>query len=186
MPDPLNANNAYGIGKRVAEHLCAMYQDAHGVETVIARCFAFVGEDLPLDVHFAIGNFIRDALWREEIVVGGDGTSLRSYLDQRDLAQWLRKLLADGVGGRAYNVGSDQAISVAALADLVRDIVSPRKIVRVLGKPDGRSDRNLYVPDIRRAKDELGLEVTIPLGDAICATAEAVVRRSSRAIARVD
>jgi dTDP-glucose 4,6-dehydratase len=178
MPDPLNPANAYGVGKLAAEHLCALYHATHGIDTVIARCFAFVGEDLPLDVHFAIGNFIRDALWAEEIIVGGDGTPLRSYLDQRDLAQWLLTLLAAGKPNRAYNVGSDQAISVAALARLVGEIVSPGKAVRILGQAAGNSGRNIYVPDIRRACEELGLVVTIPLEAAIAETANAAVRRA--------
>jgi dTDP-glucose 4,6-dehydratase len=158
--------------------LCALYHATHGIDTVIARCFAFVGEDLPLDVHFAIGNFIRDALWAEEIIVGGDGTPLRSYLDQRDLAHWLLTLLAAGKPNRAYNVGSDREISVAALARLVGEIVSPGKVVRILGQAAGNSGRNIYVPDIRRAREELGLDVTIPLETAIADTANVAGRRA--------
>lgn len=167
MPDPLNPALAYGLAKRGAEHLCALYRDAFGLETVVARCFAFVGPDLPLDVHFAIGNFIRDALSAEAITVGGDGSPLRSYLDQRDLAAWLGSLLLLGRSGQAYNVGSDFGVSIADLAHLVRDTLAPNKPVRILGAPDARQHRNIYVPDITKASTELGLRVTIPLRDAI-------------------
>ncbi|WVN42125.1 NAD-dependent epimerase/dehydratase family protein [beta proteobacterium MWH-UniP1] len=172
MPDPLNTNNAYGVAKRAAEHLCTLYQEKYGIETVIARCFAFVGQDLPLDVHFAIGNFIRDALWRDEITVSGDGTAVRSYLDQSDLAVWLMTLLEEGKPGHAYNVGSDRPIKIADLARLVRDTISPNKKVNIFGQPSATdANRSHYVPDITRVKKELGLGVTVALEDAIRKTA---------------
>lgn len=55
---PCRPVTAYGQGKLEAERLCL----DSGVETVIARCFAFVGPYLPLGIHFAAGNFLRDAL----------------------------------------------------------------------------------------------------------------------------
>ena len=173
IPDPLDTASAYGIGKRTAEHLCALYAAEYPIEIVIARCFAFVGPDLPLDVHFAIGNFIRDALTAEEITVSGDGTPLRTFLDQADLAHWLLTLLDQGRPGEAYNVGSDEVISIADLAYLVRDILAPEKPVRILGQAASGAPRNLYVPDIRKARLEMGLKVSISLADAIKHTAAA-------------
>lgn len=167
MPDPLNPANAYSVAKRVAEHLCALYQNQHGLATVIARCFAFVGPDLPLDVHFAIGNFIRDALTSEAITVDGDGSPLRTYLDQADLAHWLVTLLERGKAGEAYNVGSDEVVRIAELAHLVRNLLAPDKPVHILSAAIDTACRNRYVPDIRKAWEELGLRVTIPLVEAI-------------------
>jgi dTDP-glucose 4,6-dehydratase len=178
LPDPLNPAQAYSIGKRMAEHLCALTMQAHGLPIVVARCFAFVGPDLPLNVHFAIGNFIRDALQAEVITVQGDGSPLRSYMDQRDLAHWLLALLTRGRAGQAYNVGSDHAISIRDLAHSVRDLLAPHKLVRVLGEPNPAAARNRYIPSIAKARDELGLDITISLEDAIRFTAEAHLRPS--------
>jgi dTDP-glucose 4,6-dehydratase len=177
MPDPLGYLNVYSIAKRSAEHLCALYAKEYGLEIVVARCFAFVGEDLPLDVHFAIGNFIRDALWAEEIVVNGDGTPIRSYLDQRDLARWLLTMLHEGRAGEAYNVGSDQLISIRDLAHLVRDLVSPGKTVRILGQPVDNAERNRYVPDISKIGRELGLRPSFSLEQSIRDAADAARER---------
>lgn len=160
-------STAYGQAKRAAEHLCALVGAQFGLQTVVARCFAFVGPDLPLNVHFAIGNFIRDALTANAITVSGDGTPLRTYLDQTDLAHWLLALLEHGRPGQAYNVGSDEVISIAGLAHLVRDNLALRKPVHILGHPDPGILRNRYVPDIRKAQQQLGLRVTVPLSEAI-------------------
>lgn len=165
-------SSAYSQAKRAAEHLCALYRDAHGLQTVIARCFAFVGPDIPLNAHFAIGNFIRDALFSDGITVVGDGAPLRSYLDQRDLAYWLWMLLEDGHDGHCYNVGSDQAISISSLAYLVRDLLAPEKPVNIIGDVPPLSVRNRYVPNIDKVRRMHGLRVTVPLERAICSTAD--------------
>ena len=47
-PDSLDPASAYAEGKRVAELLCATYSRDNGLETKIARCFAFLGPYLPL------------------------------------------------------------------------------------------------------------------------------------------
>ena len=170
LADPATA---YSQAKRAAEHLCALYRDSYGLQTVIARCFAFIGPDLPLDVHFAIGNFIYDALHSKTITVAGDGTPLRTYLDQSDLAHWLWTLLQEGTPGETFNVGSDEVISIADLAHLVRDLAAPDKPVRILGHPTASFSRNRYVPDITKARDMHSLKVNTPLSTAILQTVRA-------------
>ena len=145
--------------------------EQHGLETVVASCFAFVGPDLPLNVHFAIGNFVRDALHSEAITVAGDGTPLRTYLDQRDLAHWLWTLLLEGRDGETYNVGSDEVVSIAELAHLVRDLLAPEKPVRILCSPQPAAARNRYVPDITKIQTQHGLRVSVPLAEAIVTAA---------------
>lgn len=164
-PDPTDPASAYGQGKRLIEQLCAI---APETDCVIARCFSFVGPHLPLDARFAAGNFLRDALTGGPITVGGDGTPLRSYLYAGDLAVWLLKLLVKGQARRAYNVGSDQAVSIAELAHAVAAAAGGCEVV-ISKAPDGGPVQR-YVPSIARTREELGLDVWTPLPEALCRT----------------
>ena len=183
-PDPLLLSSSYDEAKRMAEHLCIAYAHETPLECTIARCFAFVGPHLPLDAHFAIGNFIRDAIAGRPIHIKGDGTPLRSFLYMSDLAIWLWTMLATAPANRAYNVGSDESVSIAELACLVRKIViltlseSKGKDllftgdgIQIDGTPTLGAPPATYVPDITRAQTELGLKVTVPLAEAIRRTA---------------
>ena len=166
-PDPTDPHSAYGEGKRASEMLCTFYAKQFGLEAKIARCFAFVGPYLPLDTHFAIGNFIRDGLRGGPIQVNGDGTPYRSYLYAADLAIWLWTILLRGETCRPYNVGSEESITIAELAHMVAQSFTPPvavKIARAIvpGQPAER-----YVPAIRRAKAELDLSQWIALSTAI-------------------
>lgn len=164
--DCANHQSAYAEGKRVGETLCAGYLRQHGVPVTIARPFAFVGPHLPLDRHFAIGNFVRDALRGGPIVVQSDGAALRSYLYATDLAVWLWTILARGTPGRPYNVGAERAISIRELAELVARIASSDVAVEIRGVP-GTGPPPRYIPSTARIQGELGLTQTVALEDAV-------------------
>ncbi|MCJ7437015.1 MAG: NAD(P)-dependent oxidoreductase [Acidimicrobiia bacterium] len=166
-PDPLDPGSAYAEGKRLAELLGAIYSTTTGLEIKVARCYAFVGPYLPLDRHFAIGNFIRDGIAGGPIRVQGDGSTVRSYLYAADLAVWLWTILLRGRSRRAYNVGSEDAIDIASLARVVATAFKAPRTVEVLGAPTPDRPVDRYVPSTDRARTELRLEQRVPLTDAI-------------------
>lgn len=165
-PDCAQARSAYGEGKRLAELFCAVYAEKHGLTVSIARGFAFVGPYLPLASHFAVGNFIRDGLGGGPIDIGGDGTPFRSYLYAADLAIWLWTILLRGRPGQVYNVGSEEAKTIAQTAESVATQFSPAPPVRIGRMPAGGATER-YVPSTERARSELGLDVWVGLDEAL-------------------
>jgi nucleoside-diphosphate-sugar epimerase len=168
-PATNDVSAAYGHSKRVSEFLGCAYGTAYGYEVLLARLFAFAGPLIPLNLNFAVGNFVRDALQGGPIRIAGDGTALRSYLYAADLAIWLWTILLKGTHGRAYNVGSSEAMSIIQLAEAVRAGLPTSSSIEisvakksVAGEAPAR-----YVPSNARAAIELGLVPQIPLTESI-------------------
>lgn len=166
-PDALDPQSAYGIGKRTAEQLCALYAKQYGVYPTIARCFAFVGPYLPLDIHFAIGNFIRDVMKGGPIIIKGDGTPRRSYLYAADLAIWLWTILLRGESLRPYNVGGEESISIRETAQTVARSANSKIQIEINGIANPMSNLQHYVPLTKRGQNELGLTQSFLLFEGI-------------------
>ena len=160
---PCAPATAYGRGKLEAERMCA----GSGLEAKIARCFAFVGPHLNRDIHYAVGNFIRDCLAGRPVVIRGDGTPRRSYLYADDLVEWLFAVLDRGESGRPYNVGSPEGLPIREVAERVRAALGAEGEIRVLGAPVPGAPPSVYVPDVSRAGRELGLRVTVGFAEAV-------------------
>ena len=159
-PSTMDTRSAYGQAKRASEFLCAMYSRQFGFDALIARLFAFAGPHLSLE-GYAVGNFLRDAMNGNSIRIESDGSTVRSYLYAGDLAVWLWTILLQGKPLRPYNVGSSQSITVRELAEKVAALNSSKTKVEVLGRPGVPTGR--YVPDTRRAQEELGLRARVSL-----------------------
>lgn len=182
-PDTTNPLSALGQAKRVSEFLCGYYADQYQFDYTVARCFSFIGVGLPLNLHYAIGNLIGDAIAGNALTIRGDGSPVRSYLYQDDLIVWLLTLLLDGEGGRIYNVGSDVEICIKDLADLIRNVLNQDLDVNIMNVDDGgigNFSRSHYVPDVSRARSELCLDVWTPLETAIIKTSGALFQSQGK------
>ncbi len=173
-PDPLLPQSVYGEGKRASELMCGLAAQSKiqaGMEAKIARCYAFLGPHLPLDAHFAAGNFLADALAGRPIAIASDGTALRSYLYASDLTTWLWTMLFRAPSLRAYNVGSEDAVSIRKLAEVAAAAVNPSIAIHVAQSAIPGALPHRYVPATTRAQQELGVRQTVSLDEAFRRTA---------------
>ncbi len=171
-PDPVDGANVYAEGKRASELMCALHQEAAAAkglafEAKIARCWAFCGPHLPLDAHFAIGNFIGDVVAGRPISIAGDGTARRSYLYAADLTIWLWTILFRAPALIPINVGSGQDVSIRELAEVVAATLAPGTPIHVAKQVVADAVPARYVPSVERAETMMGLHETVGLTESI-------------------
>ena len=135
-----------------------------GFNVSIARCFAFVGEYLPLNSNFVIGNIIQNILDGASIKINANYKIFRSYMYADDLVKWLLKILHNSnTQCPIYNVGSDQGTDIRKLGfDLSRKYKLDVKFEKIVSNFEDR-----YVPSIQKAKKELKLRLKYNSLDAV-------------------
>ena len=164
-----DSNSAYHEGKRVAELMGNIAATKEGLQFVTARLFTFIAPFLPLGTHFAAGNFIRDAVTSNKIEIQSGGGSVRSYLYATDLCSSLWALLARGESMRAYNVGSEQEVTIKDLALEIANCTNKNAEVVIHGV-DNTENVNRYIPSVDRTLKELGVSQVVHLSQAISRT----------------
>jgi dTDP-glucose 4,6-dehydratase/UDP-glucose 4-epimerase len=149
--DTTSTGSALGLGKLNAEYLMAYYAEKWGYKYSIARCFSFAGQYLPLNLHYAMGNFIANALAKQNILIKGNGEALRSYLYIGDALAWLLRLLAEP-HNQIFNVGSEKSMSMQDLAKKVAHVTGLSKSINVMSQPQeiGNFRRDTYVPSVNK------------------------------------
>lgn len=154
----------YAAAKRDSEQAFKKLGE-DGLQVSIARCFAFVGPYLPLDKHFAIGNFMADGLAKQNIEVKAKNLVYRSYMYSDDLVIWLMNIIkSSNTSCPIYNVGSDEEISIIELAECVAKIFEVNAVYEL---PHKNQDVDRYIPDISKARNDLCLEIVTKVEEAI-------------------
>jgi len=165
-----DSNSAYHEGKRVAELMGNIAATKQGLHFVTARLFAFLAPYLPFGTHFAVGNFMKDVLEKSEIEVLSGGGTIRSYQYASDLCSSLWALLTRGSSGTAYNVGSEEELTILQLAYLVKKTLNDSASVVVRGV-DTTGNVSRYIPSIHRISSELSVKNRVGLEESIQRTA---------------
>ena len=159
----------YGKAKKISEKL---FLDSN-INVSIARCFAFVGPYLNLNIHFAIGNFIRDVIENKDIIIKGDGRPLRTYLYTADLVIWLFTILLNSENKSIYNVGASKEVSITNLAKKVaKSVNNYTGNIKILKEANYNYPTPKYIPDNTKIINELGVKENYTLDNAIKRTIE--------------
>jgi dTDP-glucose 4,6-dehydratase/UDP-glucose 4-epimerase len=150
-PDTTDISSALGVGKLTAELLIAYFSGKFNYSYSVARCFAFAGQHLPLNIHYAFGNFIFNALEGKDIIIRSDGQDVRSYLYIGDAITWLLRLLIEPKN-QIFNVGSSQPVTIESLARSIEaQSDSPISvIVKGIHSGEGNFRRVNYVPSVHK------------------------------------
>jgi dTDP-glucose 4,6-dehydratase len=161
-----DVNAVYAESKRFAEVVGQSAISESKLPVVTLRPFAFVGPYQSLQLPWAVTDFIRDSFTGGPIRIMGDGSTVRSLMYASDYAFWVLAALANGRPRETYNVGSPEPVDLGSLAKLITQSFTPVPDIRTRLGQTGH-DRNRLVPDVSRAQRDLGVEVTVPLVEAI-------------------
>ncbi|HXQ44158.1 MAG TPA: NAD-dependent epimerase/dehydratase family protein [Acidimicrobiales bacterium] len=172
LGSPLKSRWAYSEAKAIDEILAYTYWREKGLPTVIVRLFNTVGPRQTGAYGMVIPRFIAQALHNEPITVFGDGSQTRCFCYVGDIVLALAALIDHpDAYGRVFNLGSDEEISMAALAELVREETGSRSELRYVAYEDayeeGFEDMARRVPDTTRARELVGFRPTVGLREII-------------------
>jgi dTDP-glucose 4,6-dehydratase len=140
-------------------------KSAHGdgkIDFQSPRLFAFAGPNLQLDAHFAVGNFLRNGLQGQPIVVKGNPSTLRSYMYPSDLVKSLLTVAVQTTYSNV-NIGSEKSISMFQLAKLISACTSNSEII--LTNPS--AEQSNYVPSVTNLKNLMPDTIFVGLQDSI-------------------
>lgn len=121
---PTNPKGIYEISNLTAEKIIKVYNDVHGVRSVLLRLSNIYGPRSQMKhSRFGVCNwFVRLAIDNQKIQVFGDGSILRDFCYVDDCVDAiLRSALTPECFGEIFNVGSDIPVS---FIDLVKTIVT--------------------------------------------------------------
>jgi len=163
---------SYGYSKALDEFLTFAAIKESNLKAVIIRFFNTVGPRQKGDWGMVLPRFIQAALAGKPLEVHGDGTQQRCFCDVRDIAPALVELLAaDECLGRVFNIGSDQMISMQALAQhVIRVTGSSSRMLnvpheKIFGK--GFEDLQVRQPNLERIRSAIHFTPRIALDTTI-------------------
>lgn len=164
--NPIGFRSCYDEGKRCAETLFFDYWRQHRLHIKVARIFNTYGPHMHPNDGRVVSNFIMQALQNRPITLYGDGTQTRSFCYVDDLVDGLVRLMetpAEITG--PINLGNPAEFTIRQLAELVLELTGSRS--RLEFKPLPQDDPRQRQPDIRRARELLNWEPTIPLREGL-------------------
>jgi UDP-glucose 4-epimerase len=164
---------SYACSKAIDEFLALAYWKERKLPTVVARLFNTVGPRQTGRYGMVVPKFVGQALAGRPLTVFGDGTQTRCFCHVGDVVQALVDLMALGEGayGEVFNIGSQEEISIFALAERIRALTGSDSEIELVAYDKayekGFEDMPRRLPDIAKIDAAVGWRPTRSLDETL-------------------
>jgi UDP-glucose 4-epimerase len=169
---------SYACSKVIDECLALAYWKERKLPTVIVRMFNTVGPRQTGHYGMVIPTFVQQALAGHPLTVHGDGTQTRCFCHVDDVVTALADLmlLGEPAYGEIFNIGSQEEISMLALAERVRELTASDSEIRLVPYEEaweaGFEDMQRRLPDISKIGAAVGWAPTRALDEILADVVE--------------
>ena len=163
---------AYACSKALDEFLAIAYYQERKLPTVIGRMFNTVGPRQTGRHGMVVPTFVRQALANHPITVFGSGEQRRCFCHVRDVVQALADIPhRENLYGEVLNIGSNEEVSMMALAERVRAITASQSEIVLVPYAEAYGedfeDMDRRVPDTTKIERALGWRATRSLDEML-------------------
>lgn len=173
---PTNPKGIYEISNLTAEKIIKVYNDVHGVRSVLLRLSNIYGpRSQMLHSRFGVCNwFVRLALDNDTIKVFGDGSILRDFLYVDDTVDaMLRSALVPEAYGEIFNVGSPIPVTFLELVESIVKVAGQGHWEYAEFSPERKAQEpGDFYSDVSKIGRIVGWEPTTSLTDGLAKTIE--------------
>ena len=164
---------SYACSKAIDEFLALAYWKERKLPTVVARLFNTVGPRQTGRYGMVVPTFVQQALSGRPISVHGDGTQTRCFCHVDDVVRGLVGImeLGEDAHGEVFNIGSQEEISIRALADRVREMTGSKSEIHLIpyeeAYEEGFEDMPRRYPDTTKLSSTIGWSPTRSLDEIL-------------------
>jgi len=161
----MSPRGSYDEGKRFAETCVDTYRQVYGIDVKIARVFTTYGPRMKLRDGLMVPDFILNAIEGKDLIIYGDEDIAMSFAYITDITDGFIKLMKTGPEMSIVNLGSDQIVKIAQVADMIIQMTNSNSKVVYDDPLIFLSKKG--VPNLTRAKEMLGWIPLVRLQDGI-------------------
>lgn len=178
--DILNVRNCYAESKRMGESLCVSYHRQYNIPAKIVRIFHTYGPSMTMNDGRVFGDFCKNIVNGEDIVMNSDGSAVRLFCYVTDAIVAYLKVLLDGDDAQAYNVANLKGES--SIYELAQTLVAlyPKKKLKVVRNLNSQTEASKMksslvkaIPDCSKITS-LGWNPTISIKEGFRRTIESL------------
>ncbi len=176
----MSDRSSYDEGKRFAETMAENYHQVYGLDTKIIRLFRIYGPRMKQGEGNLIPDFINSALDNFDLIIPGDENFSTALCYVTDCLDACFKLMGSKIN-EPVNIGSDVNYNLTKICEIIKKILESNSKIKYTGKHLFITE--LCLPDIKKAREELGWLPVVNLEKGLAKTIDAL--RASKGLKTV-